>query len=111
MATHGDYDPAKGGFYSAVSKGWHRDPTKIGETIDARREPTEFERQEFANSKWANNGKARFTPVPELERLIQLRDSDRADDRAKYDKLAQGTRRIQVNDYEAAKAQSTDGAA
>lgn len=99
---HGEYDPARGGFYSAVTKQWHRDPTKIGE-VRTHREPTEQERQEFAKTKMGRNGKARFKPVPELDRLIQLRDSDRADERAKYDLLAHGRRRIQVHDYEAAK--------
>lgn len=110
MPNHGDYDASKGGFYSAVTKGWHRDPTSIGEHI-ARTAPTEYERQEFAQSKWSNNGKDRFKPVAELEQLIRLRDSDRPDDRAKYDQLAQGKRRMQVHDYEAAKAANTDGAA
>lgn len=100
-AQHGDYDPARG-WYSANTNAWHDNPAKIG-TFSPRREPTAYEREEFAASKWANNGKAKFKPVPELESLIRLRDSDRLDDRAKYDRLAIGGRRIQLHDYEAAK--------
>lgn len=106
---HGDHDPAKG-WYSANTNGWHLDPAKIG-TYSPQRQPTDFERQEFAQSKWARNGRAAFQPVPELEKLIQLRDSDRPDDRAKYDRLAVGRRRMHVHDYEAAKSVETDGAA
>lgn len=106
MSTHGDYDPAKG-WYSANTKAWHNDPAKIG-TYAPRRQPTEHERQEFARSKWANNGKATFKPVPELEALIRLRDSDRQEERETYQRLAQGSRRVQVHDYEAAKAQSAE---
>lgn len=99
---HGEHDPARG-WYSANTKAWHSDPTKIGQWTP-RREVSEYERQEFARSKWATNGKAAFQPVPELDRLLALRDSDRADDRAKYEGLVSGTRRMQLHDYEAAKA-------
>lgn len=99
---HGEYDPARGGFYSAVTTQWHRDPTKIGE-VRTRREPTERERQEFAKTKMGNNGKAHFKPIPMLERLIQFRDSDRVDDRAKYEQLAAGGLRGELYHYEADK--------
>lgn len=96
---HGEYDPAQGGFYSAVTRHWHRDPTKIGEVV-THHQPTELEREAFADSKMGRNGRAKFKPVPDLEGMLRLRDSDRPEDRANYQQLAAGSRRIQVADYE-----------
>lgn len=104
---HGEYDPARGGFYSAVTTQWHRDPAKIGEVV-TRREPTEQERQAFARTKMGRNGKALFKPNAELEGMLRLRDSDRPEDRASYQQLAKGSRRIQVADYETSRAQAVE---
>lgn len=95
---HGDYDPGKG-WYSDVTKGWHSDPKKIGRVINAP--SVEHLRGEFDRMN-----KPGFQPQSQLERLIALRDSDRADDRAKFEKIAHGSTRVALHDYEAAKAKA-----
>lgn len=99
MPNHGDYDPAKG-WYSAGQRGWVNSPDKIGTHIPAPK-MHEDQREELRN--WSRRA---FKPQEQMERLITLRDSDRADDRAKFERIAKGGTRITLRDYEAAKAKA-----
>lgn len=104
---HGDHDPSKG-WYSAVTKAWHRDPTKIGTHVPAPKP----EQVEHLRGEWDRmQAKARrevFKPQPQMEQLIKLRDSDRVDDRAKFERIAKGNTRITLSDYEKAKAKAAE---
>ena len=105
--THGDYDPSKG-WYSAHTKAWHNDPKKIGTYTP----PLSAEDVQHLRGEYDRMTKRTFKAQPQLDRLIKLRDSDRPDDRAKFEQIAKGGTRMTLHDYEAAKgAAETDGAA
>lgn len=98
---HGDHDPARG-WYSAVTKGWHSKPDSIGRTVPAPT-LTDTERGEF--ERWQQQANRRsFRPDPQLEQLRRLRDSDRAEERQTFQRIAAGSRRVELRDYEAARA-------
>lgn len=96
MPNHGDHDPAKG-WYSAPLRGWVNSPDKIGSTVPAP--DVEHKRGEM----WT---KPAFKPQEQLDRLIALRDSDRPDDRQKFERIAKGRTRLTLRDYEAAKTRA-----
>ncbi|QLD11375.1 hypothetical protein [Microbacterium oleivorans] len=101
MPQHGEYR-AGVGFYDSTIKGWVKDPAKLPEVIgDRTKLPTSV-------PDWVS-GKARsFKENPQMERLIQLRDSDKADDRAKYEAVAKGNLRMAVGNYEQAKTAAAE---
>lgn len=98
---HGDYDPSKG-WYSSNTNAWHNDPAKIGK-VRATYVPTEGDRQRYED-QWGR--KVRFVPDPSMDRLIQLRDSERREEREQFHQLAPGATRLALADYEARKAES-----
>lgn len=92
--AHGTYLPGQG-YYDATLNGWISDPAHLTPTVT--REVTASNRDQVAS--W---GTKPFRRVPELDNMLRLRDSDRQEERETYNKLAVGSRRIQVSDYEAA---------
>lgn len=99
---HGDHDPEHG-WYSEPRKGWISDPSKIGRVVDNRPpEPSQAQKDQYASSKMSGN--KFYDESPELEKLIKLRDSDRAEDRQAFASIATGTTRISLGLYEQQKA-------
>lgn len=96
---HGTYDPDHG-FYDSSLKGWIKDPAKLTETRSVA-PGGESQREQVA--RWLHKP---FKPVSELEGMLRLRDSDRPEDRANYERLAAGSRRIQVTDYETKRSEA-----
>ena len=97
MPTHGEYQPGKG-FYDKSLNGWIRDPAKLTQRIQSR-ELTASDREQVEG--WGNHG---FKADPEMESLIRLRDSKNPEDRANFNKIATGGRRINLATYEEQKA-------
>src|SRR3546814_5240528 len=102
MATHGEYRPGFG-FYDTARNGWIKDPAKLSE-VRPGPEITDMQRREVA--AWENHRQT-FRRNPEIESMIRLRDSSRPEDRANYDKIAAGLKRMQVAEYETARNEAT----
>jgi hypothetical protein len=100
MPNHGEYDPGRG-WYSAVHGGWLNDPKKIGRVVAAP--DVEHKRGEYERMTTRD-----FKAQPHLDRLLELRDSDRPDDRAKFDSVMRGSARMTLHDYEAAKSKAAE---
>ncbi|MER6973567.1 hypothetical protein ABT304_21060 [Nocardioides sp. NPDC000445] len=103
MAKHGEYQVGRGWFDSS-RKGWVDKPDKLTPVVLGA-PPREDQREQVR--AW---GKPRaFKEREDMESLIRLRDSDRVEDRQTFDKIAKGGMRIQMHDYEAAKAAEANG--
>ncbi len=62
--------------------------------------------------RWRNQDAARmFRRSPEFERLLALRDSERLDDRALFEKLAHGRTKVALGLYEHDKERAREGGA
>ena len=99
---HGDYDPQYG-WFDASRGGWIRDPSKLGREVPGQRAVTEQDRIDYQRQQARLRGE--FRPDATLDRLLALRDSDRADDRARFEQLARGSTRVSLQQYERAKAE------
>lgn len=106
MPTHGEYR-AGFGFYDSGRRGWINDPAKLSQTIPA---PEATQAQRDAVASWGNK-RDTFKRDAEMDGLIRLRDSQRPEDRANYDRLAKGPRRMAVGAYETALAKAKDSGA
>jgi hypothetical protein len=95
MPAHGEFD-ARRGWYSAVTNAWHNQPGKIGQLVQSDVDP-EGKRAEWERMNRPANA---FEPNPQMERLIQLRDSGRSEERSQFDKLAAGGLRMSLAAYE-----------
>lgn len=94
MPIHGEYQPEKG-FYDSSLKGWIRDPARL--TYQIPKPPlTQSHIDQVAN--WG--GQRPFKRNRVLDGFLRLRDSERPEDRANYEKIAAGSTRINISDYE-----------
>lgn len=98
-AKHGEFVPGKG-WYDANNRWWRDNPQSIGALVEPPK-PSAAAREEFERQQAKARGD--FKPNPQMERLIELRDSDRPDDRAKYERIAHGTTAMTLGRYETAK--------
>lgn len=98
--THGTYDAAKGGWYDSSRRAWVAKSEQLGGVIAAP-ELEDRHRAEF--KRLSQRGKP-FAADPQMERLIALRESDKTEERQRFDQLANGTLRMTLHDYEARKA-------
>lgn len=99
MTDHGEHRAGSGWFDKSLNV-WVNDPAKLT-TIVPGRELTKGAADELAG--W---GKREFKENPELESLIRLRDSSKPEDRANYERIAAGGKRMAVAQYEQQKAES-----
>lgn len=106
---HGDYEPGLG-YYDRTRKGWVDRPDQLTRVNTAAHAASQAQRDEVA--AWGHKPSA-FKPNPTFEAMIRLRESDKPEDRANFQQIARGSNRIQLHDYEQAKASaqeaSTDG--
>lgn len=100
---HGEYRPGMG-FYDSGRGGWIKDAAKLTD-VTTGRALTQGDRDQVAG--WGK--RKSFKPNPQIERLLQLRDSDRSEERQTYQRMVAGSMRIQVRDYEARKAEAQEG--
>lgn len=99
---HGQYE-AGAGWYDSALRAWVDKPDKLSPVNQARpRELTESDRAQVA--AWGH--RRTFKPNEQMEGLIRLRDSERREEREQFQQLAKGNTRIQLHDYEAAKAEA-----
>ena len=105
MATHGEYDATRG-WFSTITNRWHKDPSKIG-TVRPEYVPSALDREDWARMQAKARGD--FRTDPQMDKLISLRDSDRPEDRAKFERIATGRTAMTLGRYENAKAQAEDG--
>lgn len=96
MPTHGEYR-AGHGFYDSSTKAWTSNPANLTRIIPIN-PGGESQRAQVAG--WTK--RQTFNRSAELDGMIRLRDSDRPEDRANYEKIAAGSRRLQIADYEKA---------
>lgn len=99
MTEHGTYR-AGSGWFDSSRNAWINDPAKLTEVIPGP------ELTRGAADEVASWGKPKaFTENTELESLIRLRDSSKTEDRANYDRIANGAKRMAIGSYEQAKAE------
>lgn len=106
---HGEFKPGWG-YYNAGTGNWHSDASKIGPGHGGApaREPDQSTREEYARQQ--SKARGAFTPNPELDQLIALRESPHQEKRETFERLAAGSRRMELHSYEQAKAAaSTEG--
>lgn len=99
MTEHGTYR-AGSGWFDSSRNAWVNDPAKLTEIIPGP------ELTRGAADEVAGWGKREFKENPELEALIRLRDSSKPEDRANYDRIATGGKRMAVGQYEQQKAEA-----
>ncbi|MFC7942611.1 hypothetical protein ACFUPZ_05045 [Microbacterium oxydans] len=99
MTEHGTYR-AGSGWFDSSRKAWVNDPAKLTEIVPGP------ELTQGAADEVAGWGKRKFKENPELEALIQLRDSSKPEDRANYDRIVSGAKRMAVGQYEQQKAEA-----
>ena len=99
MPNHGEYQPGNG-FFDASRNGWIKDPAKLSELREAK-PITATQADQIAG--W--NDKS-FKEDPEKEAMIRLRDSNRPEDREKFDRLFSGSQRAAIAGYEDQKRNS-----
>ncbi len=93
--THGEHDPSKG-WYDKSLNGWVNAPEKLTRIAPAY-EPTDADRQAWAESKWSG---PKFKPQPQLEQLLRWRNSDRPEERQQFDRMVHGATRMTLARYE-----------
>ncbi|MDQ1122161.1 hypothetical protein [Microbacterium trichothecenolyticum] len=94
MPNHGDYSPAKG-WYDSTTKAWHATPDKLTR-VDPGKPIDDATRAQFDG--WA--GDEAVKRDPEMDRLIALRDSDRPDERQRFEKAVDSGLRMRLGMYE-----------
>lgn len=100
-ARHGEFHP-QFGFYSAITNAYHRKLESIGllqPEVSAAGKAAE----------WARMNDRSFKTNPQFEQMIKLRDSGRPEDVAKFEQIVAGKNRMNLAEYEQAKA-AADGA-
>jgi hypothetical protein len=106
--THGEYVPELGGWYDASRKGCVDSPAKVTPMRDTTRRiarplaGAEFRSDVPTTAELRSRGNAdAFRPDESLERLRRLRDSEKPEDRERFDRLAAGRQRMSLGSYEA----------
>lgn len=103
---HGEYRPGWG-YYSAGTGNWHSSPSSIGVGHSRPdREPDQQTRDEFERQQAKARGD--FKEVPEMESLIEMRESPHREKREMFEQLATGRRRMELHSYETAKASAQE---
>lgn len=103
-AQHGQYEAGLGWYDSAI-KAWVDKPHKLSPVVPkTARELTESDRAQVA--AWGH--RQTFKPNEQMEGLIRLRDSERQEEREQFQRIAKGSTRMHLHDYEAAKAEAGD---
>lgn len=89
MPKHGEYVPARG-FWSALAGRFSQEPIVVDQA--------DLNGRQWEMDRWADARK--FKRDETMDTLIRYRDSNRVDDRAKFDKIITPQMRMSLSSYE-----------